>query len=65
MDIKQCVTKKEASKLLGVTVRQVSYHLASGALTVDHIEKGKAMIDVTAVFNLREQLRKQGKRGRK
>lgn len=36
-----CVTKVEASKLLGVSVRMVDKYLHSGELTVDHMEKNK------------------------
>lgn len=32
-----CVTKVEASKLLGVSVRMVDKYLHSGELTVDHM----------------------------
>lgn len=61
MGITQCITKKEAVKLLGVTMRQVSRYLASGALSVDHIEKGKVMIPIDEVYHLREiKNRKRG-----
>lgn len=48
-----CVTKKEAANLLGVSLRHISRYLASGALSVDHKEKGKVMIDVSEVYSLR------------
>lgn len=57
------VTKKEAAKLLGVSMRQVSRYLASGALSVNHVERGKVRIDVTEVYSLREKNKKR-KRGK-
>ena len=54
-----CVTKVEASKLLGVSVRMVDKYLHSGELTVDHMEKNKVVIDVTEVYSLRSK-RKRG-----
>lgn len=58
-----CVNKKEASKLLGVTVRQVEKHLHSGRLTVHHMEKHRVMIDIAEIYALRAELikRKRGK----
>ena len=50
-----CVTKVEASKLLGVSVRMVDKYLHSGELTVDHMEKNKVVIDVTEVYILGEK----------
>lgn len=55
MENTYCVTKKEAANLLGVSLRHISRYLASGALSVDHKEKGKVMIDVSEVYSLREQ----------
>lgn len=51
------VTKKEASEILGVTVRQIDYYLADGALHVDHMYKNRVMIKISEVFALREQKR--------
>lgn len=61
----QCVTKKEAARVLGVTLRQVSRYLASGDLSEDHREKGKVMIPIDEVYSLRweNQNRKIRKRG--
>lgn len=58
-----CLTKKEAAKLLGVSLRQVSRYLAAGDLSVACVEKGKVRIDVTEVYSLREK-NKNRKRGR-
>lgn len=58
-----CVTKKEAANLLGVSLRHISRYLASGALSVDHKEKGKVMIDVSEVYSLRAKKNKNRKRG--
>ena len=57
-----CVTKVEASKLLGVSVRMVDKYLHSGELTVDHMEKNKVVIAITEVYSLREK-RSKRKRG--
>lgn len=57
-----CVTKTEAAKLLGVTLRQVTRYLVAGDLSEDHKEKGKVMISVGEVYSLREKI-KQRKRG--
>lgn len=62
MNDAQFVTKKEAVKLLGITIRQVSRYLAAGELSIDHIFNGKVMIDVTEVYSLREKI-KNRKRG--
>ena len=52
----KCVTKAEAGKLLGVSVRQIDKYLKSGELTVHHREKrNTVMISVTEVYNLREK----------
>ncbi len=58
----QCVTKKEAAKLLGVSLRQVTRYLAAGILSEDHREKGKVMIPISEVYNLRQE-NKNRKRG--
>lgn len=58
-----CVNKKEAGEIIGVSVRQIDYYLASGTLTVDHMEKHRVMINISKVFELREN-RKQRKRGK-
>ena len=55
-----CVTKSEAGKLLGVSLRMVTNYLQSGELTIDHKEGNKVMIRVDEVFSLREQRRKRG-----
>lgn len=57
--IKQCVTKKMAGELIGVSLRQITKYLTSKELTSHHIEKGKVMIDIAEVYDLRE--RKRGK----
>lgn len=57
-----CVTKVEASKLLGVTVRMVDKYIQNGKLTVDHMDKNKVMIDITEIYSLREK-RSKRKRG--
>lgn len=58
----KCVTKAEAGKLLGVSVRQIDKYLNSGALTVHHREKRNAvMISVTEVYNLREKKKGRNK----
>lgn len=62
MGLSQCVTKKEAVRLLGVTMRQVARYLASGELTIDRMEKNRAMINIVDVYNLREKRTKR-KRG--
>lgn len=59
-----CVTVTEASKIVGVTARQIMRYLASGVLAEDHRECRKIMIDVKQVFDLREQKRAK-KRERK
>lgn len=59
-----CVNKKEASKLLGVSVRQVDKYLHSGKLTVHHrVAHMAVMIDIVEIYNLREKIanRKRGK----
>lgn len=50
-----CVSKLEASKLLGVSVRMVEKYIKGGKLTVDHREKRMPMIDVTEVYSLRDK----------
>jgi predicted site-specific integrase-resolvase len=62
VNITQCVTKKEAAKLLGVTLRQVTNYLAAGELSEDSREKGKVMIDIFEVYTLRTK-NKNRKRG--
>ena len=57
-----CVTKVEASKLLGISVRMVEKYLHRGDISVDHKEGRKAMIPIEQVYNLREQKEKR-KRG--
>lgn len=57
-----CITKVEASKLLGVSVRMVEKYLHSGKLSEDHREKGKVMIPIDEVYSLRETI-KHRKRG--
>ncbi len=56
------VTKEEASKLLGVSLRMVTNYLKSGELTEHHKEDRIVMIDVTEVYHLREEKAKR-KRG--
>lgn len=56
------LTKKEAAKMLGVTLRQVTRYLTDGKLSVDHMEKGKVMINIAEIYSLRAELRKR-KRG--
>lgn len=58
----QCVTKVEASKLLGVSLRMITKYLKGGKLTVHHTESRKVMIDVSEVYNLRKE-RTERKRG--
>ena len=58
-----CVTKSEAGKLLGVGNRQVEKYLHSGRFTVHHIEKGKVMIPIEEIYDLREEKTKR-KRGK-
>lgn len=57
-----CVTKVEASKLLGISVRMVEKYLHRGDITVNHMEKGKVMIEISQIYSLREQKEKR-KRG--
>lgn len=56
------VNKKDAGKLLGVSLRMVTNYLKSGDLTEHHRENREVMIDVTEVYSLREELIKR-KRG--
>lgn len=58
-----CVNKKEASKLLGVSLRMVTNYLKSGELTEHHRENREVMIDVIEVYSLREEISKR-KRGK-
>lgn len=55
------VTKKGASKILGVSLRQITNYLASGELVEDHRANGKVMININNVFDLRKVKRKGGK----
>lgn len=55
----QCVTKKEATKLLGISLRQVTRYLAAGTLSEDHREKGKVMIPINEVYNLRKMKKRR------
>lgn len=55
----QCVTKKEAAKLLGISLRQVTRYLAAGTLSEDHREKGKVMIPINEVYSLREMKKRR------
>lgn len=54
-----CISKKEASLLLGVTIRMIDYYLQRGNLLVDHMEKGRVMIDVSEVYSLREKRKRR------
>lgn len=58
-----CVSKKEASKLLGVSLRMITNYLKSGELTEHHREKRMVMVDVSEVYSLREENKKR-KRGK-
>lgn len=60
-----CVSKKEAVKLLGVTMRQVSRYLASGDLSIDHVENGKVMIPIEDIYYLRAKNRNKNINTRK
>ena len=60
---KLCITKKDASVLLAVSVRMVDKYIHSGKLSVDHMEKHKVMIPITEVYGLREKIKKSRKRG--
>lgn len=62
--LNSCISKKEASLLLGVTVRMIDYYLQRGNLTVDHMEKGRVMLNIGEVYALRADLIKR-KRGLK
>lgn len=62
MENTYCVTKKEAANLLGVSLRQVTRYLVAGTLSEDHREKGKVMIPISEVYNLRQK-NKNRKRG--
>ena len=57
------VNKKDAGKLLGVSLRMVTNYLKSGDLTEHHRENREVMIDVAEVYSLREEIikRKRGK----
>lgn len=55
----QCVTKKAAAKLLGISLRQVTRYLAAGSLSEDHREKGKVMIPINEVYNLRKMKKRR------
>lgn len=57
------VNKKDAGKLLGVSLRMVTNYLKSGDLTEHHRENREVMIDVTEVYSLREEITKR-KRGK-
>lgn len=61
---KYCVSKQEASKLLGTTLRMVTNYLKNGDLKEHHRENKKVMIDVLEVYILRENISKR-KRGKK
>ena len=54
-----CFTKKEAAKILGVSVRMVDKYIAQGLLTVDHMEKHRVMIKITEVYSLREMKKRR------
>lgn len=56
------VNKKDAGKLLGVSLRMITNYLKSGDLTEHHRENREVMIDVTEVYSLREEIIKR-KRG--
>ncbi len=58
---KLCVTKQEASKLLGVSERMINKYLHNGQLTVHHKENRMVMISVTEVYALREQKKKKAR----
>ena len=58
------VTKEEAGKLLGVGKRQVEKYLHSGRLTVHHMEKHRAMIDVTEVYIFKENTKRRNIKGK-
>lgn len=57
------VTKEEASKLLGVSLRMITNYLKSGELTEHHKDGRNVMIDIVEIYNLREKItnRKRGK----
>lgn len=57
------VTKEEASKLLGVSLRMITNYLKSGDLTEHHKNSRNVMIDIVEVYDLREKItnRKRGK----
>lgn len=56
------VSKMEAAKLLGVSLRMVTNYLQSGKLRPHHKESKKIMIDISEVFMLRKE-NKNRKRG--
>lgn len=57
------VNKKDAGKLLGVSLRMVTNYLKDGLLSEHHRENREVMIDVTEVYSLREEISKR-KRGK-
>lgn len=57
------VSKEEAGKLLGVSLRMVTNYLQSGRLTPHHKEGKRVMIEITEVYSLREENKKR-KRGK-
>lgn len=57
-----CVTKVEASKLLGISVRMVEKYIYKGDISIDHKDGRKAMIPIEQVYRLREKKEKR-KRG--
>ena len=62
-EVMEYLTIKEAELIIGVSQRQIRRYLASGELTKSHIQKGKVMIDVAEVYNLRQK-RNQRKVGK-
>lgn len=53
------VTKEEASRLLGVSIRMIGKYLKSGKLTEHHRDGRKVMIDVTEIYDLRENIKRK------